>query len=199
MSTSLFEVLGPLVSGGNVSQVASALGIDERKAASALQVALPALVAALHRNASSADGLSSLTGALDGNHDGSVLDDVAGFLSGGGSADGASILGHILGDRRDTLARSVGRSTGLDSASVIRLLSLVAPLVLGALARARAAHPGGTGSVSDVLADATARMQQKSPDLASSLGGLLDANHDGSVADDLVRMAGGLSSLFGTR
>lgn len=199
MSTSLFEALGPLLSGANVSQLASALGIDERKAASALQVALPALVAALHRNTSSADGLSSLTGALDRNHDGSVLDDVAGFLSGGGSPDGASVLGHILGDRRDAVARSVGRSTGLDAASVMKLLSLAAPLVLGALARARAAHPGGSGSVSDVLANATARMQQGSPDLMSSLGGLLDANHDGSVADDLTRMAGGLGSLFGTR
>lgn len=199
MSTSLFDALGPLVSGASVSQIASALGIDERKAASALQVALPALVAALHRNASSADGLSSLTNALDRNHDGSVLDDLAGFLSGGGSSDGASILAHILGDRRDTVARSVGRSTGLDAASVMKLLSLVAPLVLGALARARAAHPGGSGSVSDVLADATARMQQHSPGLASSLGSLIDANHDGSVADDLVRMAGSLGSLFGTR
>jgi hypothetical protein len=42
-------------------------------------------------------------------------------------------------------------------------------------------------------------MQQHSPDLASSLGSLLDANHDGSVADDLTRMAGSLGSLFGTR
>jgi hypothetical protein len=199
VSTSLFDALGPLLSGANVSQIASALGIDERKATSALQVALPALVAALHRNASSADGLSSLTGALDRNHDGSVLDDLAGFLSGGGSSDGASILAHILGDRRDTVARSVGRSTGLDAASVMKLLSLVAPLVLGALARARAAHPGGSASVSDVLADATARMQQHSPALASSLGSLFDANHDGSVADDLARMAGTLGSLFGTR
>lgn len=198
MSTSLFDALGPLLSGANVSQIASALGIDERKAASALQVALPALVAALHRNASSADGLSSLTGALDRNHDGSVLDDLAGFLSGGGSSDGASILGHILGDRRDTVARSVGRSTGLDAGSVMKLLSLVAPLVLGALARARAGRPAGSGGVSDVLGDATARMQQHSPDLASSLGSLLDANHDGSVADDLARMAGSLGSLFET-
>jgi hypothetical protein len=93
----------------------------------------------------------------------------------------------------------VGRSTGLDAASVMKLLSLVAPLVLGALARARAAHPGGSASVSDVLADATARMQQHSPALASSLGSLFDANHDGSVADDLARMAGTLGSLFGTR
>jgi hypothetical protein len=194
--TSLFEALGPALSGSNVSQVAFALGIDERKAASALQVALPALVTALQRNAASQDGLSSLTAALDRNHDGSVLDDVVGFLAGGSSADGDSILGHVLGDRRDPVARSVGRSTGLDTASVMKLLSLAAPLVLGALARARASHPG---DVTDVLADATTHLQQRSPDLMSTLGSLLDANHDGSAADDLVRMAGGLSDLFAAR
>ena len=162
-------------------------------------MALPALVAALQRNASSADGVSSLTQALDRNHDGSVLDDMAGFLAGGGSSDADAILGHILGSRRDPLARSVGRSTGLDTGSVIRLLSMLAPLVLGALSRSRTGRGGGTAGVSDVLADATKHMQQRSPDLMSSLGSLLDANHDGSAADDLVRMAGSLSELFAKR
>jgi hypothetical protein len=55
------------------------------------------------------------------------------------------------------------------------------------------------GSPSDVLADATTRMQQQSPDLVSSLGNLLDTNHDGSAADDLARMAGSLGRLFETR
>ena len=196
MSTSLIEALGPLMSAGVASQVASALGIDERKAATALQVALPALVAALQRNAATADGLGSLTAALDRNHDGSVLDDVAGFLAGGGSPSGDSILAHVLGDRRDPLARSVGRSTGLDAASVMKLLSLVAPLVLGAIARARATGRAGSAGVSDVLAHASAGLQQKAPDLMSTLGGLLDANHDGTVADDLARMAGGLGDLL---
>jgi hypothetical protein len=199
VSTSLFDALGPLLSGRSRSQIASSLDIDEEKAASALQVAVPALVAALQRNASSADGLSGLTRALDRNHDGSVLDDVAGFLAGGGASDGDAILGHILGGRRDPLARSVGRSTGLDTGSVMKLLAMVAPLVLGALSRSRASRSGGSGSVSDVLADATANMQQRSPDLMSSLGSLLDANHDGSAADDLVRMAGSLSELFAKR
>ena len=196
MTTSLFDALGPVLAESNVSQVASALGIDERQAASALQVALPALVTALQRNAASQDGLTGLTRALDQNHDGSVLDDVVGFLAGGGASDGDAVLGHVLGDRRDQVARSVGRSTGLDTTSVIKLLSLVAPLVLGALSRARASRPG---DVSDVLNDATSHIQRKSPDLMSTLGSLLDADHDGSAADDLVRMAGSLSELFATR
>jgi hypothetical protein len=134
VSTTLLDALGPLLSGGTFSQVASALGMDERKEASALQVALPALVATQHRSVSSEDGLSSLTHALDRRHDGGVLEDLAGFLSGGGSTDGAKALGHILGDRSEPRARSVGRGTGLDAASVMRLLSLARLMGLDAAA-----------------------------------------------------------------
>jgi len=194
MPTSIIDLLAPVLEGHNVSEVASSLGIDQRQAASALQVVLPTLVAALQRNASSADGLSSLTSALDRGHDGSVLDDIAGVLAGRGAADGGNILAHILGDRQEPVARAVGRSTGLDTASVLKLLSLAAPLVLGAVSRARASQSGAGGSLADVLGGATTQLHRSSPDLMSSLGGLLDANHDGSVADDLVRMAGSLFS-----
>jgi hypothetical protein len=198
VSTSLFDALGPLLSGQNVSQMASVLGTDEQTAASAAQVAVPALVAALQQNARSPQGLDGLTAALDRNHDGSVLDDLAGVLAGGASREGDGILGHVLGSRQDPLARSVSRSTGLDTASVMKLLSMVAPLVLGALARSRRTG-GGSAGVSDALSDATRQMQQQSPDLMGTLGSLLDADHDGSAADDLVRMAGGLSQLFAKR
>lgn len=194
MSTSIIDLLAPVLEGNNVSQVASSLGIDQQQAASALQVALPALITALQRNAASTDGLSSLTRALDRDHDGSVLEDIAGFLAGGGASDGSRILAHILGDRQEPVAQAVGRSTGLDSASVIKLLSLAAPLVLGAVSRARASQPGASASLADVLGGATSQLQHRSPDLMSSLGGLLDANRDGSVTDDLVRMAGTLFS-----
>jgi hypothetical protein len=180
--------------GDNLSKVASSLGIDERQVAPALQVALPALITAIQRNASSADGLSSLTRALDRDRDGSVLEDISGFLAGGGSADGARILGHILGDRQEPVASAVGRGTGLDAASVTRLLSIAAPLVLGALSRARRSQPGAGASLADVLSGAASQMQGRSPDLMSSLGRLLDANRDGAVGDDLARLAGALFS-----
>ena len=96
------------------------------------------------------------------------------------------------------MAASLGRSTGLDTGKAMQLLAMLAPLVMGALGRAKRQAPSG-GGLADILGGATRQMDQTSPGLASSLGRMLDADGDGSPVDDLARMAGSLGSLFGKR
>jgi len=199
MSSSLLEALGPLLEGGTTQQVSRQLGIDEAQAGTAIQAAVPLLLGALQRQTASPGGLQSLTGALDRDHDGSILDDIGGFLGGGGSAAGGGILGHVLSSRQDNVAASLGKSTGLDAAKAMQLLAMIAPLVMGALSRSRRQVPAGGGGLADILGGATRQMDQASPGLASSLGRMLDADGDGSPVDDLARMAGTLGSLFGKR
>jgi hypothetical protein len=99
--------------------------------------AMPAIVAGLTRNTRSRAAAAGLPDALDRNHDGSVLDDVMGYLGGGGNlADGAGILGHVLGGRQTTVERAISASSGVDMASVSKILAMVAPLLMGALGRA---------------------------------------------------------------
>jgi hypothetical protein len=199
MSSTLLEALGPLLQGNATRQVSRQLGIDEAQAGTAIQAALPLLLGALQRQVSNPAALDSLAGALDRDHDGAVLDDVAGFLGGGGSADGGGILGHLLGSRQDNVAASLGRTTGLDSARALKLLALLAPLVMGALGRAKRQGPIGGGGLADILGGASRQMNEAAPGLASTLGRLLDADGDGSPVDDLAKMAGTLGSLFGRR
>jgi hypothetical protein len=59
VSTPLFDALGPLLSGPNVSKVASAPDIDERRAASALEVTLDR-----YHDGSAADDLVRMAGSL---------------------------------------------------------------------------------------------------------------------------------------
>lgn len=196
MSASVMDALLPLLQGGNLQQVSRQLGIGEDQAGTAIKAALPLLVGAMQRQASSPGGLDSLAGALDRDHDGSVLDDIGGFLgSGGSAAAGAGILGHVLGGRQSNVAASLGKSTGLDSGQILQLLAMLAPLVMGALGRAKRQAPaGGGGGLADILGGATRQMDQQAPDLMSSLGRMLDADGDGSAVDDLANIAG---SLFG--
>ena len=63
----------------------------------AMAAALPLLLGALSRNASQGDGASSLHQALANDHDGSILDDIGGFLGSGNTSSGNDILGHVLG------------------------------------------------------------------------------------------------------
>lgn len=198
MASSLLEALGPLLEGGTTQQVSRQLGIGEAQAGTAIQAAVPLLLGALQRQTATPTGLDLLGGALDRDHDGSILDDIGGFLGGGGSSAGGSILGHVLGSRQDNVAASLGRSTGLDASQALRLLAMLAPLVMGAVGRAKRQAPTG-GGLADILGGATRQMDQTSPGLASSLGRMLDADGDGSPVDDLARMAGSLGSLFGKR
>ena len=197
MSGSMIDALLPLLEGGNVQKVASQLGIGEAQASTAIKAAAPLLVGALQREAASPAGLDALAGALDRDHDGSVLDDIGGFLGGGGSAAaGAGILGHLLGSRQNNVAASLGKSTGLDAGSTLKLLAMLAPLVMGALGKAKRQGPAGAGGLADLLGGATRQVDQQAPDLMSSLGKMLDADGDGSSIDDIAGIAG---SLFGKR
>ena len=197
MSENVLDALMPLLEGGNLQQIAGQLGVSQQQAGTAVSAAVPLLVGALQREASSPTGLDSLAGALDRDHDGSVLDDLGSFLGGGGSAAaGAGILGHVLGGRQDNVAASLGKSTGLDAGKVLQLLTMLAPLVMGALGKAKRQTHADSGGLADILGGATRQVDQQAPDLMSSLGRMLDTDGDGSAIDDVAKIAG---AFFGGR
>jgi hypothetical protein len=94
----VYELLGRSLDGNTLGQVGRQLGVDAGRAQSAIGMAVPVLLEALGRNASSATGHDALAAALDRDHDGSILDELGGFLA-AGQADGVggAILGHVLG------------------------------------------------------------------------------------------------------
>ena len=197
MADPVIDALMPLLDGGNVRQISRQLGISQEQAGTAVTAAVPLLVGALQREASSPAGLDSLAGALDRDHDGSILDDIGGFLGSGGAAgSGAGILGHVLGSRQGNVAASLGRSTGLDSGQIMQLLAMLAPLVMGALGKAKRQGPAGAGGLTDLLGGAARQVDRDAPDLMSSLGRMLDTDGDGSPIDDIASIAG---SLFGPK
>lgn len=75
----LLQTLVPLLAGDTLSGISEQLGVDENKTQQAIALALPLLIGALNRNASTADGAEALTGALQRDHDGSILEDLLGI------------------------------------------------------------------------------------------------------------------------
>jgi hypothetical protein len=95
------------------------------------------------------------------------------------------------------LARNASDPAG---ASIAKLLAMLAPIVMAALAKKRGQEGLDTGGLTDLLGGERDRMQEQSPDAFGAITGMLDANNDGSIADDVARMGGGLlGSLFGKR
>ncbi|MDH3734333.1 MAG: DUF937 domain-containing protein [Gemmatimonadota bacterium] len=198
MSLNLEALLGQLT-GEQLDTLSGSLGSDRGQTQAAVAAAMPLLFEGLARNASNADGAASLHGALAKDHDGSILDNLGGFLRKPDTADGDGILKHILGDRRTAIESGVSSSSGLDLSKVGPLLSTLAPILLGALGRKQRADSLDTGGLSDLLGRERQGLQKRAPELAG-LAGLLDRDGDGQVADDLAGLGGGLlGKLLGGR
>lgn len=194
------EELTRVLGGDTVSQLSNAIGADREATGRAVGAAMPLLFSALARNAQRPGGAAALGQALDRDHDGSVLDDLAGFLGGGspaaGATEGDGILRHALGGRRTAAEAMVGRASGLDAQSVSRLLAMLAPLVMGALGRTRQRQELDDAGLAGMLGRERQRAEAAAPGGLGSLAGLLDSDGDGEVLDDALRIGGDLLSGF---
>lgn len=200
----ILDLLADNLGGQNMGQLASAIGADPSKTQTAVAAALPAILSAMNRNTNDTQGAQSLANALQRDHDGSLLDNLGGFLSGamsgGKTTDGSGILGHILGGQTQAVEQGVAKASGLDMSQVAKLLPLLAPIVMAALGRRqRQANLDPTG-LSGILGQESQRARQAAPDgLLGALGGFLDKDGDGDFKDDLLQQAGSaaLGKLFG--
>jgi hypothetical protein len=189
----LMELLNDALNSDTIKQISQRLGADEGATGNAIQAALPMLLGGLANNSASQSGASSLLGALDRDHDGSILDDLGGFLDDYLSGRGAGILSHVFGDQEGAVERGVSHASGLDLSKVGPLLLMLAPIIMGALGRARREQGIGAGDLPKELGAAT---QQTGGDqgLLGALSSMFDMNRDGSAVDDI---AGLLSRAVG--
>ena len=123
-------------------------------------------------------------------HDGSILDDVPGYVSNPNEQDGSGILRHVLGGQQQSVQTGLSQTTGLDVAKVGSLLTVLAPLVMGALGRAKQQGGLDERGLSTVLTREQDHLKESAPGVMGTLGRLLDRNNDGSVMDDVGGMLG---------
>ncbi|MGL6291401.1 MAG: DUF937 domain-containing protein [Silanimonas sp.] len=181
----LMQTLGPQV----IEQMSGKLGASPQQTRSGLAAALPVILGAMQRNASSPDGASALQGALQRNHANADLGGLVGAVLGGRNSDGAAILGHVLGQRTPRAAQGIGAASGLDGAQAQNLMAMLAPLVMGALGK----QASGGGNLASILGGATQQLDQQGGGIGSKLmTAVLDRDGDGDVDfADLAAMASG--------
>lgn len=183
---SLLDSLSGHLDDQALQRISGSLGTDQSATSKALAAAIPLLLTGLARNAAQPGGAEQLHAALARDHDGSVLDGAAPAAA----ADGDAILGHILGDRRSVAERGIAGASGLDVSKVGPLLAMVAPLVMGALGKARRQGNLGPGDLGNLLGREGASLG--SSGVMGMVAGLLDRDHDGSITDDVGGMLGNL-------
>ncbi len=194
--SSLFDMLAD-ITGQENSSLAGAIGADEGSTRNAVQAALPLILGALQRNASNQQGAESLQGALDRDHDGSILDHLGDLIGDPSTSSGDGILRHALGGRRQAVEQGVGRASGLDASQVTRLMTTLAPMVMGMLGKAKREQNLDAGGLSGMLTNERRAVEAASPDLASLAGRLIDTDGDGLDLGDITKVGGSLlSGLF---
>ena len=164
MSNPLISLLEQQLGNGNlVEMLAKQVGAnDPAKTQNAASGIVTALMGAMAKNAASPEGAGALAKALDRDHDGSILDDLAGMLSGSGqpqspkALNGTGIVGHLLGDRQDGVAEMVSKVSGMDKGQVSALMVKLAPMLMGALGKTKkdqGLDVGGLVSLLQLLVD----------------------------------------------
>jgi hypothetical protein len=180
-----------------IDQISGMLGQDKKSTSNALEAILPSLIRGLSRNASQPEGAKALTNALRKDHDGGILDDILGFLGNTDQNEGQGILGHILGEKKERVESGLSRSTGLDVSSIIKLMSIAAPLVMGLLGKQSRENDLEADDLSQLLRKEDQNLGRKTTRKLSPILQILDSNADGEVTDDLVNIGTGfLSRLF---
>ncbi len=176
-----------------MKQMGGQLGLGQNQLAKALPSAIAVLTGGLARNTAQKGGASALASALDRDHDGSILDDLGGFLGNASAGNGAGILRHVLGGEQGTAEAALGRSSGINAGQAGNLLKMLAPILLGALGRSKRQDNLGARDLGGYLGRQGSHVKSAMP---SGLGGLaasfLDADGDGDVKDDMMRMGAGL-------
>ena len=196
---SLFETLTQTLGGDTLKQIASQVGADEKTTGTAVAAALPTLMSALARNASKDDGASSLHRALEKDHDGSILDNLGGFLGKPEAGPGEGILRHLLGNQRRAVETGLSRSSGLSAESTSKLLTTLAPILLGALGRQQKQEGLDPSKLAGLLGSERKEVERRAPEAMGLAGALLDADGDGDVEiDDIAKKGlGMLGKMFG--
>ncbi len=166
---------------GQGSQPTAALaqkfGLSEQQVGDALKQLMPALNEGMKRNTAQQGGLESLMGAISGGQHQKYLDQPELLAQDGAQQEGNGILGHLLGskDVSRAVAQHASEKTGIDNSIMKQMLPMAATMLMGSLSKNQGAiQDGGQPS-------------------GGMLSKMLDADGDGSAADDVVGM---ISKLF---
>ena len=186
------EALLGLLQGQDIENLASQVGGNEGEVKNGVMAALPAMLAALGKNAGTEKGAEELNNALENKHDGSILDNLSGYLSNPDLKDGAGILNHLFGNQTSNVANAVSQSSGLDTNGSMKMLQMLAPILMGMLGQQKKQNnldAKGLGNLTSMLAS-NFGSEAGASGIMEAVTNLLDANKDGNVMDDILGMVG---------
>ena len=181
MAINLVSLVTQFLTPEMIGRIASALGCDRTITQKAILAAIPAILAAFSKVAAQPSGaqkLADLTKQQSG-----ALDSFANKFGKGTQSSfidqGSQLLSSLLGGRdQNALAQAVGKFAGLGQDGAGLLLGMLAPVVMGTIARHQGTGSGDASGITGLLASQKDNIAAAMPAGFSNLlsgTGLLDA------------------------
>lgn len=195
--TNLMNEVGRHLSDDVIIQLSKQIGAqDPNQVKRASQGISELLLNAISRNANNQDRGSGLYGAIERDHDGGILGNLMGVLTGQQKANnpkttnGTGIVNHLLGKQQLEAAQLISQMSGLDIFKSGVLTQLIAPVVMGVVGQKRKSNGLDLGGLASILLGGG--QQQQASQGGGGAGGifakLLDMDGDGSMMDDLLNI-----------
>jgi len=214
MAMNLLDMIMSAQGGASAQQAGAQLGLNQQQSQSAIAALLPAISSALKQNTASPQGLAGLLGALQGGKHEQYLENPQMLGQQQTVTDGNAILGHLFGskDVSRAVAGHAAQKTGIGADVLKKLLPLVATMAMGSLSKQTKAptmqsaltgmamqhlmggqKKSGLGAILGAVTGANGRQQRQAQQTHQQgmgiIGKLLDADGDGSMMDDVLKMA----------
>jgi hypothetical protein len=171
-ATEFMKSMGPQVG----TQLAGTLGIKKQQATQLIPQVLPLIMGGLKRQMETQGGAERANHILNKYGSPSVLDNIGDLFSAKAAEETADPrLGGLLGEAGVSAASALAGKFKLDSGTIMKVIVMLAPIILGYLSRKR--DQGGLG--------------------AGGIGSLIDRNGDGSILDDVAGFLGSSGGLLG--
>jgi hypothetical protein len=201
MAANLVQLVMQFLTPDMIAKIASALGLDRNLVQKMISGAVPALLASVSDVASTPTGARQLMNTVT-QQQGGPLDNLLAGITQGSGADalinaGSSMLSGLFGGGAlDTMSQAIGESAGVSKASGKSLLSMLGPVVLGALGQ----HARSTGLDASGLASLlTSQKQQIASAIPSGLADRLRAEGLIEGAGESLRSGAAAASAAGSR
>ncbi len=201
----LVDLITSQLSGDVLGKLGGLVGASEQQTQSATSAAVPALLQIFGKLASSQKGADQLAGAMGG-LDLSMLGNLAGALTGGNASGlgrvGGDLLGSLLGGGNLTkLVGTIASFVGSQPGMMQKLLTYVAPIILGVVAKQLGGRPNGS-SVSRLFSEQAGNISSALPrglslgDVGSLLPSSSGSTHGGSSQEPASSGMGWLLPLL---
>ena len=178
MEINLLEIVKKQISGEILQKAAAFLGEDTSASQKALNAILPSVLGGVVNQSTSISSATNLMNTLttDG-HDGSIFNSLSNLLNGGSAtqglmAAGDGIVKSLFGNKTSGIVDWIASYAGIKTGSASGLMSLVAPVVMGAIGKQISGGQTGVSGLMSLLGGQTNFIKNALPAGLSSVLGL---------------------------